>query len=100
MLVAEVLLVFALLVLSGWRALPADDSGPVPPAEELVHRIDLNRAPWHELVHLPGIGATRAMEIVRDRDANGPFGSPDELTRVKGIGPSTVEAVRDHFRRR
>ena len=100
MLVAEVLLVFALLVLSGWRALPADDPGPVPPAEELVHRIDLNRAPWHELVHLPGIGATRAMEIVRDRDANGPFGSPDELTRVKGIGPSTVEAVRDHFRRR
>jgi competence protein ComEA len=43
---------------------------------------------------LNGIGQTRAMEIVRYREAYGPFASVEELTEVKGIGKSTLEKNR------
>jgi competence protein ComEA len=43
---------------------------------------------------LRGIGHSRAMEIVRYREAYGPFTSVDELTEVKGIGQSTLDENR------
>ncbi|HMN95761.1 MAG TPA: helix-hairpin-helix domain-containing protein [Phycisphaerales bacterium] len=56
--------------------------------------IDLNRADASELAALPRIGPALAARIVADRAANGPFRSVDELVRVRGIGPVTVELVR------
>jgi competence protein ComEA len=47
-----------------------------------------------ELRALPGIGETRALAIARSRHAQGPVRSPDELDRIRGIGPATVERVR------
>jgi competence protein ComEA len=47
-----------------------------------------------ELRALPGIGETRALAIARSRHAHGPITSPDELERIRGIGPATVERVR------
>ena len=43
---------------------------------------------------LKGVGAARAEEIVRYREAYGPFKSVDELTDVKGIGTATLEGNR------
>lgn len=43
---------------------------------------------------LNGVGQSRAEAIIRYREAFGPFESIDELTEVKGIGPSTVERNR------
>ncbi|HEY8520983.1 MAG TPA: helix-hairpin-helix domain-containing protein [Gammaproteobacteria bacterium] len=43
---------------------------------------------------LDGVGPALAEEIVRDREQNGAFESPEELTRVKGIGPRIVEMNR------
>ncbi len=40
---------------------------------------------------LSGVGLSRAKAIVEYRDQYGPFYSAEELTAVKGIGPSTVE---------
>jgi competence protein ComEA len=41
---------------------------------------------------LSGVGATIAERIVEERKANGPFKDAADLqTRVKGIGPATVE---------
>jgi competence protein ComEA len=59
------------------------------------HPIDLNRADVGELVRLPGVGDATATAIVVDRERNGPFGSVDELMRVRGIGPAKLEALRD-----
>lgn len=59
--------------------------------------IDLNTAGQADLERLPGIGATRARDIIRERQENGPFRSVDELERVKGIGPATVEALRPYI---
>jgi competence protein ComEA len=43
---------------------------------------------------LTGVGPSLAAEIVRDREQNGNYDSPDALTRVKGIGPRIVEINR------
>lgn len=56
--------------------------------------LELNSATQGALQALPGVGATRAAAIVEDRMARGPFGSVDELERVHGIGPKTLEALR------
>lgn len=44
---------------------------------------------------LDGVGLAKAQAIIAWREANGPFGSADQLTEVKGIGPSLVERNRD-----
>ena len=44
-----------------------------------------------------GIGAATAEKIVADREANGPFSSIDDLTRVSGIGENKLAAKRDRL---
>lgn len=57
--------------------------------------IDVNTADVTLLAELPGIGETRAAAIVEDREANGPFESADDLSRVSGIGEMTVQGLSD-----
>lgn len=52
--------------------------------------IDINTADVATLEGLPGIGPAKAQAIVDDRNANGPFASCQQLTRVNGIGDATV----------
>jgi competence protein ComEA len=68
----------------------AGDALPLPA------RIDINSAGVHELSMLPRIGAKTAEAIVEYRSAHGPFASFDDLQKVRGVGPATVEAIRPH----
>lgn len=52
--------------------------------------VDLDVATEAEIEALRHIGPALARRIVADRDSLGPFGSKEELLRVKGIGPSMV----------
>lgn len=56
--------------------------------------VDPNRAGEVELDRLPGIGEVTARAVVESREREGPFVSADDLTRVRGIGPATVEKIR------
>lgn len=56
--------------------------------------VDLNGADVAALDALPGIGPSTAAKIVADREANGPFGSTDDLGRVAGIGPKKLEQLK------
>lgn len=56
-------------------------------------RININTATAAKLEKLPGIGPARAKTIVRDREKNGPFRQVEDLGRVSGIGPRTMEAL-------
>lgn len=67
---------------------------PLAPAE----RVDPNRATAQQLDRLPGIGPRTAEAIVREREERGPFRGPDDLTRVRGIGPATVQRILSHLR--
>jgi len=55
--------------------------------------VDLDVATEAEIEALRHIGPAMARRIVADRDSFGPFGSREELLRVKGIGPSMVEKL-------
>ena len=57
-------------------------------------KIDPNRAAEAELDRLPGVGASKALRIVQDREANGPFQSVEDLVRVPGLGPASVDRLR------
>ncbi|UCG48589.1 MAG: helix-hairpin-helix domain-containing protein [Phycisphaerales bacterium] len=68
---------------------------------ELEGRINPNSAPAASLVRLRGIGMSRAAAIVAYRESfrrsgeGGPaFQGPNDLQAVKGIGPKTVENIR------
>ena len=52
-------------------------------------RINLNHAPQTVLEQLPGIGPVSAQRIVENR----PYGSLDELNRIEGIGPKTINKL-------
>ena len=58
--------------------------------------MDLNTATRSDLERLPGIGATLAQAIAEYRQTNGEFASVDDLTRVDGIGPATLEHLRPY----
>ncbi|MCI0508490.1 competence protein ComEA [Chromohalobacter marismortui] len=59
--------------------------------EDVTTPVDINQAPAEVLATLPGIGDVKAQAIVEDRNANGPYASLEDLTRVKGIGEGTVQ---------
>ncbi len=53
--------------------------------------ININSADAVTLTSLEGIGYSKAEAIVAYREANGPFKTPEDLSKVKGIGERTVE---------
>ena len=60
-------------------------------------KVNINKATVEELKALPGIGQAKAEAIVKDREANGPFKSPEDITRVSGIGPKMLEKIKDEI---
>lgn len=58
-------------------------------------RVNINTANATALETLAGVGPALAARIIAWREQNGPFRSVDELTAVSGIGPSTLDGMRD-----
>lgn len=56
--------------------------------------VNINMATAEELDALPGIGPSTAQSIIEDREANGPFSSPEDLMRVSGIGEKKYEKLK------
>lgn len=52
---------------------------------EATHSVNINTAGKEELMTLPGIGESKAEAIIRYRDENGPFASPEDIMNVPGI---------------
>jgi competence protein ComEA len=58
-------------------------------------QVNINTADPTALETLNGVGEVLAAAIVTYRDEHGPFTSVDQLEEVPGIGPSTLEELRD-----
>ena len=56
--------------------------------------VSLSAATAEQLETLPRIGPAMAARIIAYRDANG-LGSVDDLANVSGIGPKTLDGLRD-----
>lgn len=64
-------------------------------AGEEAKKININQASVEEIAVLKNIGPKYAERIVQYRQANGPFKSPEDLMKVQGIGPKTLELNKD-----
>ena len=65
----------------------------MPTADETndILRVNINTADIKELTLLPGIGESRAKDIIDYRNEYGLFTSPEDLLKIRGIGEATVE---------
>jgi competence protein ComEA len=61
-------------------------------------QIDVNEADWPEWSALPDIGETLARRIVESRQSDGPFADVEDLRRVRGVGPKTLERIKPYLR--
>ena len=61
-----------------------------------IEIININTAKKDELIFLPNVGPVTAERIIRFREDFGVFKSIDDLTRVKGIGPKTLDKLRKY----
>ncbi len=57
-------------------------------------RVEINDATWVEWMQLKDIGISLAHRIVSYRKLNGAFKTIDDVGRVPGIGPSTLDRIR------
>lgn len=57
--------------------------------------IELNRASASDLKAIKGIGDVKSRWIIEYRESNGPFESVEDLLEVTGIGPKTLESMRE-----
>jgi len=73
-----------------WRLYVADNGSDKDP-----QLININRAEAWLLKSLPGIGDTRAQAIVDYRAKNGYFRNIDEMVNVPGIGPETLDNIKE-----
>jgi len=100
--VAAVVIVASLLGIGGWwvwqgrirgRLIEIERAEPIA----VETKIDINQADWAELCLMPGIGEALAQRIVEDRTENGPFMELNDLRRVRGIGPVTLEGMKPYL---
>lgn len=96
---AAALAVMALLLMVVWYVCQTSFNGRLIDIDKVEpiaidFRIDVNRAEWPELALMPNIGEQLAKRIVADRTERGPFKEIDDLLRVRGIGPRTLETMR------
>lgn len=64
---------------------------------EVAFQIDINQADWPEFTLLPEVGEQLAKRIVEWRTEHGPFADLEQLRRVRGIGPKTMERVKPYL---
>jgi competence protein ComEA len=79
----------------GWQGGLVD----IDRAEPLVAKfqVDVNRADWPELIQLPGVGQVLAERLIAERERGGAFRNVDDLERVRGIGPRTLDRLRPYL---
>ncbi|MBN1803961.1 MAG: helix-hairpin-helix domain-containing protein, partial [Sedimentisphaerales bacterium] len=72
---------------------------------DLCNAINPNNAPAASLVRLPGLGTVKVASIIeyrnkftQDNPSQRAFSCSDDLQKIKGIGPKTVEKVGKYLR--
>lgn len=63
----------------------------------IQYPININQATQEDFESLPGIGPTKAEDIIEYRELIGSFSTIEDLLQVSGIGPATLEALKDYL---
>ena len=75
----------------------SSNSDEAPSQDTTSKLININTASVQELTSLPGIGETKANNIVSYRTENGYFKTIEDLKNVSGIGDATFEQLKDYI---
>ena len=59
--------------------------------------ININRADVNGLCQIPGIGESRANDIIKYRDEQGGFSTVDDIMKVPGIKAGTYEKIKEYI---
>lgn len=59
--------------------------------------VSINTATIEELMTLPGIGESKAKDIINYRTANGPFNTIEDIKKVSGIGDSLFAKIKENI---
>ncbi len=60
-------------------------------------KVSINTATLEELQTLPGIGESKAKDIISYRETNGAFTSIEDLLKVSGIGEAVLAKIKDYI---
>lgn len=66
--------------------------------DDLIVKIDLNKATYQQLINIPNITEKRAANIIIYREEHGRFNSVLELMEVKNIKEATYEKIYKYFK--
>ncbi len=69
--------------------------GDIEDIDESDALIDINHANKDELSTLPGIGQSRALDIINYRNEHGPFATIEDIMNVSGIKENTYNKIKD-----
>jgi competence protein ComEA len=69
----------------------------IPVLADDMGKVNINTATREQLMTLDGIGQGYADRIIEYRKKNGPFKSPKDIVKVKGIGQKMFEANKDRI---
>ncbi len=72
---------------------PSSGSGAETATEGRL--VNINTASAQDLTELPGIGESRAQDIVNYREENGLFGAIEDIKNVSGIGEGIYNKIKD-----
>lgn len=89
------------LLAAGWWRHGGEPGGVIDidraPPLTAQFQLNVNQADWPELIQLPGVGRRLAERLIAEREEQGEFRSVEELSRVGGIGPRTIERIRPYL---
>lgn len=75
----------------------APGNNPIDNPVYFDYPLNINTASQEAFESLPGIGPTKAADIIAYREQHGNFSKIDDLLSVPGIGPSTLDSIRGYL---
>jgi competence protein ComEA len=95
-------LALGVAIVMGWLAMQGDMGRRLVEADRPVlktaqFQADINTAEGPELLQLPGVGEQMVQRVMKSRREKGCFETIEDLRRVRGIGPKTLEKLRPYL---